>query len=155
MTFTDSEQRFLAQQPLGHLATVGPDGTPQVKPVDFTYNQALGTIDIAGVNMAHSAKYRNIRVNPKVAFVIDEVTGPGMGDAHFLEIRGVAEHAIGPVDPTGHLDVEIIRIRPSRVLSFNIDPARPGFTARNVAPASSSDKGTGGAASDGGSTEAA
>jgi pyridoxamine 5'-phosphate oxidase family protein len=132
MTFTEAEQRFLAGQPRGHLATVGPDGGPQVKPVGFTYNATLGTIDISGHNMAHSAKYRNVRANPDVAFVVDEVTAPTMDGAHFLEIRGDAEPAVGPNDPTGHLAPEIIRIRPRRIISFNVDPARPGFAARDV-----------------------
>ena len=95
MTLTDVEQRFLARQPLGHLATIGPDGTPQVKPLGFTYNAALGTIDIAGFNMAGSAKYRNIPANPRVAFVVDEVTEASMEGAHFLEIRGTAEAVTG------------------------------------------------------------
>jgi pyridoxamine 5'-phosphate oxidase family protein len=132
MTLNDAEQRFLARQPRGHLATVGPDGRPQVKPVGFTYNAELGTIDISGMNMARSAKYRNIRVNPHVAFVVDEVTAPTVEGAHFMEIRGEAELAVGPVDPTGHLAPEIIRIYPRRVISFNIDPGRPGFAARDI-----------------------
>src|SRR3984885_4328154 len=126
MTLPDAERRFLARQPRGHLATVGPDGIPQVKLLGFSYNAALGTIDIAGMNMAGSAKYRNVRANPRVAFVVDEVTAPNVEGAHFLEIRGDAEHAVGPHDPTGHLAPEIIRIRPRRVISFNIDPDRPG-----------------------------
>ena len=48
MTLTDAEQQFLARQPRGHLATIGPDGTPQVKPLGFTYNADLGTIDKIG-----------------------------------------------------------------------------------------------------------
>jgi pyridoxamine 5'-phosphate oxidase family protein len=139
MTLTDAERRFLARQPRGHLATVGPDGVPQVKPLGFTYNAALGTIDIAGMNMAGSAKYRNVRANPRVAFVVDEVTAPNVEGAHFLEIRGDAETAIGPHDPTSHLASEIIRIHPRRVLSFNIDPDNPGFAARDIAPAGDSD----------------
>ena len=135
MTLNDAEQRFLARQPRGHLATVGPDGMPQVKPLGFTYNAAFGTIDITGTNMAGSAKYRNVRANPRVAFVVDEVTAPNVEGAHFLEIRGRAEHATVPDDPTGHLAAEIIRIRPRRVLSFNIDPDNPGFAARDIAPA--------------------
>ena len=132
MTFTDSEQRFLGRQRHGYLATVGPDGMPQVKPVGFTYNPDLGTIDIAGMDMARSAKYRNVRANPLVAFVADEVTAPTVEGAHFLEIRGNAEHAAGPHDPTGHLAPEIIRIHPRRVISFNVDPDHPGFAARDV-----------------------
>jgi pyridoxamine 5'-phosphate oxidase family protein len=134
ITLTGAEQRFLARQPRGHLATVGPDGVPQVKPLGFTYNAALGTIDIAGMNMAGSAKYRNVRANPRVAFVVDEVTAPNVAGAHFLEIRGEAEHAIVPDDPTGHLAAEIIRIHPRRVISFNVDPEHPGFAARDIAP---------------------
>jgi pyridoxamine 5'-phosphate oxidase family protein len=139
MTLTGAEQRFLARQPRGHLATVGPDGIPQVKPLGFTYNAALGTIDIAGMNMAGSAKYRNVRANPHVAFVVDEVTAPNVEGAHFLEIRGDAETAIGPHDPTGHLAPEIIRIHPRRVISFNIDPGNPGFAARDITPAGRSE----------------
>jgi pyridoxamine 5'-phosphate oxidase family protein len=139
MTFTDAEERFLVRKTHGHLATIGPDGIPQVKPLGFTYNAALGTIDISGYNMANSAKYRNVRSNPHVAFVVDEVTAPTMEGAHFLEIRGDAETAVGPRDATGHQAPEIIRIHPRRVLSFNVDPAHPGFAARDVRPVGSTE----------------
>lgn len=132
MRFTPAEIDFLTRHPRGHLATLGPNGTPQVKPLGFLYNRALGTIDIAGFKMGESAKYRNIQTNPEVAFVVDEVTEPTMAGAHFLEIRGVAEAAVGDEDPTGHLAPEIIRIRPRRVVSFNVDPGRPGFETRDV-----------------------
>jgi pyridoxamine 5'-phosphate oxidase family protein len=135
MTFTDAEQQFLGRQAHGHLATIDPDGRPQVKPLGFTYNASLGTIDIAGYKMASSAKYRNIRSNPHVAFVVNEVTAPTMEGAHFLEIRGNAEATVGAHDPSGHLAPEIIRIHPRRVISFNVDPARPGFAARDIEPA--------------------
>jgi pyridoxamine 5'-phosphate oxidase family protein len=138
-TLNDAEQTFLARQPRGHLATLGPDGGPQVKPLGFSYNAELGTIDIAGMNMAGSAKYRNVRANPRVAFVVDEVTAPNVDGAHFLEIRGEAEHAIVPDDPTGHLAAEIIRIHPRRVISFNIDPGSPGFASRDIAPGDGSE----------------
>jgi pyridoxamine 5'-phosphate oxidase family protein len=115
------------------LATIGPNGTPQVKPLGFTYNSTLGTIDIAGFNMARSAKYRNVQATPDVAFVVDEVTEATMAGAHFLEIRGVAETAVGTHDLQGHLAPEIIRIRPRRIVSFNVDPDRPGFEARDMA----------------------
>ncbi|MDT3444605.1 MULTISPECIES: PPOX class F420-dependent oxidoreductase [unclassified Pseudofrankia] len=131
MIFSDAEQRFLLRQPRGHLSTIGPDGVPQVKPLGFTYNPALGTIDIAGYRMASSAKYRNVQANPRVAFVIDEVTEATMQGAHFLEIRGVAEIATLPsADP--HLAAEIIRIHPRRVVAYNVDPDSPGLHTRDV-----------------------
>ena len=133
MILTDAERRFLASQPRGHLATIGPDGTPQVKPVGFTYNAALGSIDIAGFNMGGSAKYRNIRSNPRVAFVVDEMTEESMEGAHFLEIRGTAEAASGPARTDGHLAAEIIRIHPRRVIAYHVDARQPGLQARDVA----------------------
>lgn len=134
MTFSDAEVRFLARQPRGHLATLGPNGNPQVKPLGFTYNATLGTIDITGFNMAGSAKYRNVQANPNVAFVVDEVTEASMEGAHFLEIRGLAEIAVGNHDRQGHLASEIIRIKPRRIVSFNVDPDQPGFVTRDVSP---------------------
>jgi len=93
MTLTEAEQRFLSAQRHGRLATVAPDGIPQVKPVGFSYNQEFGTIDIAGTNMARSAKYKNVQSNPNVAFVADDMPAPerGAGGVRFLEIRGTAE----------------------------------------------------------------
>jgi pyridoxamine 5'-phosphate oxidase family protein len=136
MTFNDAEVHFLTRQPRGHLATLGSDGIPQLKPLGFTYNPTLGTVDITGFNMNGSAKYRNIQANPNVAFVVDEVTEQSMQGAHFLEIRGVAEPAVGTHDPRGgHLAPEIIRIHPRRIVSFNVDPNHPGFATRDVTPA--------------------
>ena len=132
-TLTDAEQRFLARQPRGHLATIGPDGTPQVKPLGFAYNAALGTIDIAGWNMAHSAKYRNIQANPRVGFVVDEVTEDTMEGAHFLELRGVAETVADAIPADGHLASEIIRIHLRRVIVYNVDADQPGLQTRDIA----------------------
>jgi pyridoxamine 5'-phosphate oxidase family protein len=130
MTLTEVERKFLDRQQRGHLSTIGPDGAPQVKPLGFSYNEALGTIDITGFNMGGSAKYRNIQLNPRVAFVVDEVTEPTMEGSHFLEIRGIAEAATGT--PDGHLAAEIIRIYPQRVLAWNVDPDTPGLQARDL-----------------------
>ena len=133
MLLTDAEQRFLTRQPRGHLSTIGPDGSPQVKPLGFTYNSILSTIDIAGFDMGRSAKYRNIGSNPRVAFVVDEVTADTMEGAHFLEIRGVAEAVPDAVPADAHLAAEIIRIHPRRIIAFNVDPEHPGLQTRDVA----------------------
>ena len=133
MTFTDAEFRFLTRQTRGHLSTIGPDGTPQVKPLGFTCNAALAAIDISGFNMPGSAKYRNIQANPRVAFVVDEVTEAGAEGAHFLEVRGVAEAVRLTVQADSHLSVEIIRIHPRRVIAYNVGPDQPGLHARDIA----------------------
>ena len=133
MDLTEIEQQFLTRQKRGHLTTVGPDGWPQVKPLGFTWNAELGTVDISGFNMAGSAKYRNIAANPKVAFVVDEVTEENkMEGAHFLEIRGWAERVTGAVPADSHVARELIRVHPLRVVAFNVDPDGPLFQARDL-----------------------
>ncbi|MCL2586400.1 MAG: pyridoxamine 5'-phosphate oxidase family protein [Streptosporangiales bacterium] len=136
MDFSEAERRFLGEQRQGRLSTIGRDGFPQVKPVGFAYNPELGTIDISGMNMAASAKYKNVRANPKVAFVADDVPDPERGaeGVRFLEVRGTAETAeTAERDETGHLAPEIIRIRPRRVIAFNI--GGPGLRARTAGAA--------------------
>ncbi len=64
MTFTPFEIEFMKQADVGRLATIQPDGTPpQNSPVGFTFNEQLGTIDIAGYQMSRSRKFRNLARN--------------------------------------------------------------------------------------------
>jgi pyridoxamine 5'-phosphate oxidase family protein len=125
MIFKPHELEYLREVQLGRLATIQPNGTPQVSPVGFTYNADLGTIDIRGYRMSASQKYRNIATNDKVAFVVDDIASPNPWRVRCLEIRGVAEQATssdGPAGGSGEvLDSAIIRIRPRRVISFGID----------------------------------
>jgi pyridoxamine 5'-phosphate oxidase family protein len=131
MTLTDSEQRFLSEYRVGRLATVGLGGVPQIKPVGFAYNAELGTIDISGLDMGNTSKYRNVRRHPSAAFVVDSGLAGGPESARFLEVRGVAE-ALAVESPAPGRSPEIIRIHPRRVLGLNVDPADPGFHARGI-----------------------
>jgi pyridoxamine 5'-phosphate oxidase family protein len=125
MTFTTFEIEFMAQADVGRLATIQPDGTPQNSPVGFTFNERLGTIDIAGYQMSRSRKFRNIARNNKVAFVIDDIPSRDPWRVRCLEIRGTAEQVLlqdPPREPDGEpLDSAVIRITPRRVISFGID----------------------------------
>jgi pyridoxamine 5'-phosphate oxidase family protein len=134
MALNQLEQKFLAAYRLGRLATVGPDGGPQVKPVGYAYNDELGTIDIYGLNMAQSAKYRNVARQPLVALVVDNPAGFGP-EAQFLEIRGEAETVTGQSPPFHGAGRDIIRIHPRRVLALNIDPDQAGLQVRDVGAA--------------------
>ena len=132
MTLTSAEQQYLAGHRLGRLATVAPGGGPQVKPVGFAYNDQLGTIDIYGLNMAESAKYRNVQQHPEVAIVVDDGSGVGPGQVQFLEIRGRAETATAAAAPFPGAAQDIIRIHPRWVLGLNIDPDQPGMRTRDL-----------------------
>jgi pyridoxamine 5'-phosphate oxidase family protein len=114
----------MAVAELGRLATIAPDGTPQVSPVGFTFNTELGTIDIAGYHMSKSRKYRNLATNPNVAFVVDDITSRDPWRVRCLEIRGTATQAEAPAAVGGagdELDTAIIRITPRRIIAFGID----------------------------------
>jgi pyridoxamine 5'-phosphate oxidase family protein len=133
MAFTTAEETYLAGQQRGRLATVAADGTPQNKPVGFSLNAGLGTIDIYGFGMESSAKFRNIGLRPDVSFVVDDAVGEGASGMRFLEIRGRAEAASLAEPPDEHMSASFIRIYPRRIVAYNIDHDRPGFYARNIA----------------------
>jgi pyridoxamine 5'-phosphate oxidase family protein len=120
--FTERELAYLREQRLGRLATVRPDGTVQNNPVGFGYNEELGTIDIGGHGMASSRKFRNVAAGSKVAFVVDDIASVDPWRVRCLEIRGDAEAITEPADSAGNLSGPIIRVRPRRIVSFNVDP---------------------------------
>jgi pyridoxamine 5'-phosphate oxidase family protein len=132
MALTQAEIDYLATQRLGRLATVAPDGSPQVSPVGFRYNSKLGTIDIGGYKMAASKKYRNVQAGSRAAFVVDDIASVDPWTVRGVEIRGEAEALTGqePHFPGGSGD--LIRIHPRRVLSWGVEPGRPGVYARPV-----------------------
>src|SRR5712691_7886623 len=71
--FTSAEIAYLRGQLLGRLATVGPNGEPHVVPVASRYNGEADAIDIGGYDFAKRKKFRDVRGNPRVALVIDDV----------------------------------------------------------------------------------
>lgn len=124
MTFRPHEIEFLRGTALGRLATIQPNGTLQNSPVGFSFNEALGTVDIFGFHMSKSQKYRNIAANPTVAFVVDDIVSTDPWRVRCLEIRGTAEQAEAPPsegDAGDELDTAIIRITPRRIIAFGID----------------------------------
>jgi pyridoxamine 5'-phosphate oxidase family protein len=124
MTFKPHEIEYLRGAELGRLATAQPDGTLQASPVGFTYNEKLGTIDIAGYRMSKSQKFRNVAANPRVAFVVDDIVSRDPWRVRCLEIRGIAVQADAR-PATGaagdELDRAIIRITPRKIIGFGID----------------------------------
>jgi pyridoxamine 5'-phosphate oxidase family protein len=121
--FTSKEIEYMTHQPLGRLATINPAGKPQVSPVGFRYNAELDVIEIGGQDVSRTQKYRNIQIDPNVAFVIDDVLPPWR--PRRVEIRGTAE-----VLPTGgkaafgdryEADDVLIRITPVQIIGWGLD----------------------------------
>jgi pyridoxamine 5'-phosphate oxidase family protein len=137
MPLTSAEIDYLEAQQLGRLATVQPDGSPQVKPVGFRYNPELGTIDIGGFRMSVSQKFRNVSHDGRAALVIDDIASTQPWRVRFLEIRGIAEAVPALPDDEGQGDTAVIRIHPRRILSFGVEeppgePHRTRLRARDL-----------------------
>src|SRR6478736_1883843 len=88
---TNAQIDYLAGQRLGRIATVGADGKPHVVPTSFRYNRDLGTLDVGGRHVATTKKYRDVKVNPWAAIVVDDLLSTDPWTPRMLEIRGRAE----------------------------------------------------------------
>jgi pyridoxamine 5'-phosphate oxidase family protein len=86
--FSAAEIAYLECMTMGRLATVGADGRPHVVPMTFHFNAAEDTVDLGGVDFAASKKWRDMQINPKATFLVDDASPDG---AHAIEIRGDAE----------------------------------------------------------------
>jgi pyridoxamine 5'-phosphate oxidase family protein len=130
--FTTDELEYLTNQPLGRLATAGADGRPHVVPVGFFYNAELDVIDVGGHNFGARKKYRDVQQNPWVALVVDDLVSKEPWTVRMLEVRGTAEalETGGAALMSGFAE-EMIRIRPTRILTYNVDGSGNG-SARSV-----------------------
>lgn len=117
--FSVAELAYLRTQRLGRMATVDPTGQPQANPVGF-FPQEDGTVLIGGLAMGRSKKWRNLRANPKVALVVDDLASVRPWRVRGVEIRGVAELRVGPHELGPHFSEEVIRIHPRRIHSWGL-----------------------------------
>jgi PPOX class probable F420-dependent enzyme len=71
---------ILDSKALGHLATIGPDGRPQVNPVWFLSDGQHVYLSVK----PDTVKYWNLRTNPAVAMWIGDLAHPN----RYVEVRG-------------------------------------------------------------------
>lgn len=71
---------LLASRAVGHLATIGPDGRPQVNPVWFVSDGERLFLSVK----ADTQKLRNMRAHPAVAMSVTDLADPG----RYVEVRG-------------------------------------------------------------------
>ena len=117
--FSPDERAWLASQRLGRLATVSPDGVVGNAPVTY-FVRSDDTIDIGGMRMGATKKFRNVQAGSRVAFVVDVVDTSDGWHPIYLEIRGTAEALSDVEPPADGFSREIIRIHPDWIRSFNL-----------------------------------
>jgi len=116
------------------LASIGPDGAPQIHPVAFAVDPVAGCIEVRGPRLHETHKVRNIRRDPRVSLVVDEPApepvGPGQQGGRGIEIRGAAALSQRRQPLAPGFGTDIIRITPARIVAWNLD--RPGYNSRFV-----------------------
>ena len=117
MSFTEEELIYLKSQPLARIATVGPDGQPDVVPVGFEYD---GThFYVGGMDPGKTRKVLNVRAgHTQVALVIDDLVSTDPWSPRFLRVYGTAE----VVERTGMFGAGVyLRITPTTSWSWHLD----------------------------------
>lgn len=120
--FTEQQRAYLTEQMLGRLATVDGRGRPHVVPTGFRFDPAEGAVDIGGHNLATTKKFRDMRANPHVAFVVDDLVSIDPWRARGVEVRGEAQTFTEGGEGLGTgFGAAWIRITPTRVVTWGLD----------------------------------
>jgi pyridoxamine 5'-phosphate oxidase family protein len=120
--FTEAERAYLGTMKLGRLATVDRVARPQVRPVGFIVRP--DGIDIGGIDLVRTQKFQNVRSNPQVSFVVDDLASVEPWHVRGIEIRGTAEALDDGAAP-------LIRITPRRIISWGLQ-GQSGLQSRAV-----------------------
>jgi pyridoxamine 5'-phosphate oxidase family protein len=114
--FTDRELEYLTErrpERLGRIATVGKDGTPHVVPVGWRLNREHDTIDVRGMDLMRTKKFRDARRTGRASIVIDDLASIDPWAPRGIEVRGRAEIVEQPRP--------LIRIHPERIVAWGLE----------------------------------
>jgi pyridoxamine 5'-phosphate oxidase family protein len=121
LELSTAERDYLLGQRLGRLASIDAHGQPQNNPVGFFLNDELGVIDIGGRAMGQTKKVRNVRSNPLVSLVVDDLASVRPWHVRGVEIRGHAETLSDWQPPYPYYSRGAIRIHPTKIISWGLD----------------------------------
>jgi pyridoxamine 5'-phosphate oxidase family protein len=118
MSFTDEEIGYLRSQGLARIATVSPEGQPDVMPVGYQFDG--NCFYVGGMNPVKTRKFRNVRAgNTRVALVIDDLASVNPWTVRGLRIYGNAELIVRQEGQFG--SGQYMRITPTVSWSWNLD----------------------------------
>ena len=86
--FTEKQLDYLRSQRLARIATADSAGQPHVVPVGFRVSADAAAIEVGGRNFGQTKRYRDIRANPRVALVIDDLASITPWRPRGIEVRG-------------------------------------------------------------------
>jgi pyridoxamine 5'-phosphate oxidase family protein len=122
MSFADEEIAYLRSQPLTRLATVGPDGQPDVVPLAFEFDAHGFWVGGVGDAVARTRKFRNVAAgNDRVALVFDDLISLDPFAARCLRVYGRAGEPVervsalvGPRPVHAHHPNHLMELEPRR-----------------------------------------
>jgi pyridoxamine 5'-phosphate oxidase family protein len=119
VSFTDQEIAYLRSQPIGRLASIGPDEQPDVVPVGLEFDGMAFWVGGSGASVLRTRKFRNIQAgHHKVALVVDDLVSFDPFIARGIRVYG---DATGPVERMGMVGPGFhVRIIPSVSWSWNM-----------------------------------
>ena len=119
MSFTAQETAYLRSHPLARLATVAPDGQPDVMPVAVELDGPHIWVG-GGETVTGTRKFGNLRAgNHQVALVVDDLVSLDPFVARGIRIYGRAEQPFERVGMIG--PGTFMRITPTVSWSWNLD----------------------------------
>ena len=115
--FSEKEIKYLEEQRLGRIATVGSDDAqPDVAVVGYEYEN--GKIHVAGFNLQKTVKFQHVRTNPLVAIVVDDLESIDPWRPRGIKVYGRAVTML-------HGGREVIAVTPIKKWAWGID--KPAF----------------------------
>ena len=128
MAFTEDEIAYLNSQPLARIATIGPDGQPDVVPVGFEFDGTY--LYVGGRAPERTRKFLNVKAGQaKVALVVDDLVSTDPWTPRFLRVYGTAEliERAGRSARRVHADHpgDLLELEPGRQPYGDTRPVRP------------------------------
>ena len=123
MTFTDDELDYLRAHPLARVATVAPDGQPDVTPVTVEVDdEATLWLCGAGEEVLRSRKIRNVTAGHRqCALVFDDLPSLEPFVARGIRVYGTADDPVERVGMVG--PGYYVPVTPTVSWSWNLDGA--------------------------------
>jgi len=119
VSFTEEEIAYLRSQPLARVASVSPDGQPDVVPLAFEFDGTFFWVGGTGPAVANTRKFRNVQGgNRNIALVIDDLVSLDPFIARSIRVYG---HAEPPIERDGLVGPGLyMRVTPTVSWSWNM-----------------------------------
>jgi pyridoxamine 5'-phosphate oxidase family protein len=82
-------------------------------PVGWRFNRELDSIDVGGMDLSRTKKFKDVRRNGRASIVIDELESIDPWRPRGIEVRGRGEAIEG--------ERPLIRIHPERIVSWGLE----------------------------------